>query len=169
MNQLSPLARAVSPDQVNRILVTLLEAFDGNEANFDGLVRDLDVVMATLAERDDTIAQLLGDYEAISTAVASRDGQIEQMVQNLVAISSTFSDNDELLDRALVELAGVSEGLDRLLSDERRRPRWHPRPPRRAHRHRGGQHRPSSSRRSPTCPGCSRSRSPRSTAASTCG
>ncbi len=116
VNQLSPLARAVSPDQVNRILVTLLEAFDGNEANFDGLVRDLDVVMATLAERDDTIAQLLEDYDAISTAVASRDEQIEQMVQNLVAISSTFSDNDELLDRALVELAGVSDGLDRLLT-----------------------------------------------------
>ena len=35
VNQLAPLAQAVSPDQINRILTTLLEAFDGNEATFD--------------------------------------------------------------------------------------------------------------------------------------
>jgi ABC-type transporter Mla subunit MlaD len=37
-------------------------------------------------------------------------------VQNLVAIAATFEDNDALLDRALVELAGVSDGLDHVLS-----------------------------------------------------
>lgn len=116
VNQLSPLAQAVSPDQVNRILVTLIEAFEGNEAGFDGLLRDLDAVMATLAERDDTIAQLLGDYEAITTAVASRDAQIDQMVQNLVAIATTFAGNDDLLEQALVELGAASEDLDAILT-----------------------------------------------------
>ena len=116
VNQLAPLAQAVSPEEVNRILTTLLEAFEGNEAGFDGLLRDLDGVLAALAQRDDTIEQLLEDYSAISGAVASREAQIDQMVQNLLAISATFADNDELLDRALVELADVSDGLDRLLS-----------------------------------------------------
>jgi phospholipid/cholesterol/gamma-HCH transport system substrate-binding protein len=116
VNQLAPLAQAVSPEQVNRILTTLLEAFDGNEATFDGLVRDLDAVLGSLAQRDDTISQLIGDYGAISKAVASRDVQIDQMVQNLVAIASTFSENDALLDRALVELGGASQHLDQLLS-----------------------------------------------------
>jgi phospholipid/cholesterol/gamma-HCH transport system substrate-binding protein len=116
VNQLAPLAQAVSPEQINRILTALIEAFDGNEATFDGLVRDLDTVLASLAERDDTIAQLLEDYGAIAGAVASRDAQIDQMVQNLVAIASTFSENDALLDRALVELGAVSGSLDQLLS-----------------------------------------------------
>ncbi len=116
VNQLSPLAQAVSPDQVNRILTTLIEAFEGNEASFDGLLSDLDVVLAALAERDDTIAQLLSDYDAITTAVASRDVQIDQMAQNLLAIATTFEGNDDLLDRALVELAGTSEDLDQLLT-----------------------------------------------------
>ena len=116
VNQLAPLAQAVSPDQINRILTTLLEAYDGNEATFDGLVRDLDTVLASLAQRDDTISQLIDDYAAISGAVASRDAQIDQMVQNLVAIASTFSENDALLDRALVELGAVSGSLDQLLS-----------------------------------------------------
>jgi phospholipid/cholesterol/gamma-HCH transport system substrate-binding protein len=116
VNQLSPLAQAVSPDQVNRILVTLIEAFEGNEAGFDGLLRDLDAVMATLADRDDTIAQLLRDYEAITTAVASRDAQIDQMVQNLLTIATTFAGNDALLEQALVEAGALSEDLDGLLS-----------------------------------------------------
>jgi phospholipid/cholesterol/gamma-HCH transport system substrate-binding protein len=116
VNQLSPLARAVSPDQINQILTTLIEAFEGNEASFDGLVRDLDAVLATLADRDETIAQLLDDYEAITGAVASRDAQIDQMAQNLVAIAETFAGNQDLLDQALVELAGVSSGLDTLLT-----------------------------------------------------
>lgn len=115
VNQLVPLARAVSPDQINEILTTLLEAFEGNDATFDELLADLDTVLATLAERDDTIGQLLEDYDTITTAVASRDAQIGQMVDNLVAISTTFAGHDELLDEALVELSALAQGVDGLL------------------------------------------------------
>lgn len=115
VNQLVPLTRAVSPDQVNEILTTLLEAFDGNDATFDELLADFDGVLGVLAQRDETISQLLRDYDTITTAVASRDAQIGQMVDNLVAISATFAANDDLLDQALTELATLSTGLDGLL------------------------------------------------------
>jgi phospholipid/cholesterol/gamma-HCH transport system substrate-binding protein len=115
VNQLVPLAQAVSPEQVNEILTTLLQAFDGNDAVFDELLADFDGILGTLAQRDATISQLLEDYDTISTSLASRDAQIGQMVDNLVAISETFAGNDELLDRALVELATLSTGVDRIL------------------------------------------------------
>ena len=115
VNELVPLARAVSPDQVNDILTTLLQAFEGNDQSFDGLLADADSVLGTLAERDATIDQLLADYDTITTAVASRDSQIGQMVDNLVAISETFAGNDELLDEALVQLGQLSTGLDGIL------------------------------------------------------
>jgi phospholipid/cholesterol/gamma-HCH transport system substrate-binding protein len=115
VNQLVPLAQAVSPDQVNEILTTLLQAFDGNDASFDSLVTDVDAILGVLAERDQTIDQLLQDYDTISSAVASRDTQIGQMVDNLVAISETFAENDDVLDDALVELATLSHGLDAIL------------------------------------------------------
>jgi phospholipid/cholesterol/gamma-HCH transport system substrate-binding protein len=117
VNQLVPLARAVSPDQVNTILTTLLQAFDGNDATFDELLSDFDSVLGTLAARDDTIGQLVEDYDTITTAVASRDAQIGQMVDNLVAISETFAANDDLLDQALVELASLSTGADHILDE----------------------------------------------------
>ena len=116
VNQLAPLARSVSPDQLNTILTGLLEAFDGNDAAFDGLLRDLSTVLGTLAERDATISQMLVDYDALTSAVASRDQQIQTMVTNLVAISSTFAQNDALLDDALVQLSGFASGLERFLN-----------------------------------------------------
>lgn len=115
VNQLVPLTRAVSPDQVNEILTTLLEAFDGNDAAFDGLVADLDSVLGMLADREATIDQLLVDYDQIAAAVASRDAQIGQMVDNLVAISGTFAEHDQLLDTTLVELSQLMTGFDGLL------------------------------------------------------
>jgi len=116
VNQLVPLARTVSPDQINTILTTTLEAFEGNDENFDELVTDLGTVLATLAERDSTISQLLTDYDAVAEALGSRDAQVGQMVDNLLAISETFAGNDALLDQALVELAQLSGGLDQLLT-----------------------------------------------------
>src|SRR3546814_3698191 len=66
VNQLVPLTRSVSPDQVNEILTSLLEAFDGNEDAFDALLGDLDAVLGMLAEREGTIDQLLTDYDTIT-------------------------------------------------------------------------------------------------------
>lgn len=116
VNQLAPLARSVSPDQLNTILTGLLDAFDGNAGAFDSVLRDLGVVLDTLATRDDTITGMLDDYDDITSAIASRDQQIQTMITNLVAISGTFAENDALLDQALVELSGFTQGLDAFLT-----------------------------------------------------
>jgi phospholipid/cholesterol/gamma-HCH transport system substrate-binding protein len=115
IDQLVPLASAVSPDDLNRILTTVLEAFDGNAGNFDALLADLDAMLGALAERDDTVSQLLADYATVTDSLASRDAQIETMVGNLAAIGETFAANDDLLDRALVELAGFAQSADAYL------------------------------------------------------
>ena len=115
VNQLAPLAQAVSPDELNRILRTVVEAFDGNAATFDSLLGDFDALLATLAERDTTIAQLLDDYATITDALARRDQQLGSMVENLAAIAGTFAANDALLDQALTEFAGFSTNLDAYL------------------------------------------------------
>jgi phospholipid/cholesterol/gamma-HCH transport system substrate-binding protein len=112
IDQLVPLASAVSPDDLNRILTTVLEAFDGNAGNFDALLADLDIMLGALAERDGTVSQLLADYATITDSLASRDAQIETMVGNLAAIGETFAANDDLLDRALVELAGFAQSAE---------------------------------------------------------
>lgn len=116
IDQLVPLASAVSPDDLNTILTTVLQAFDGNAGNFDALLADLDSMLGALAERDDTVSQLLADYATVSDSLASRDAQIQTMIGNLAAIGETFAANDDLLDQALVQLSGFASSADSFLS-----------------------------------------------------
>lgn len=115
VNQLSPLAQAVGPDQVNRIMKSLVVAFEGNEAAFDDLAADLASLAGSLDERTVLLGQMQEDYAAIGEAIASRDRQIADMVTNLASIGGTLDATDRLVERALQEFARFAEGTEQLL------------------------------------------------------
>lgn len=115
VNQLSPLAQAVGPDQVNRIMESLVVAFEGNEGAFDDLVSDLASLAGALDERTVLLSQMQKDYAAIGEAIASRDRQIADMVTNLASVSTTLDATDRLVARALEEFARFAEGTEQLL------------------------------------------------------
>lgn len=115
VNQLSPLAQAVGPDQVNRIMESLVVAFEGNEAAFDDLAADLASLAGALGERTVLLGQMQQDYATIGEAIASRDRQIADMVTNLASVSGTLDATDRLVARALEEFARFSDGAEELL------------------------------------------------------
>ena len=115
VNQLAPLARAVGPEQINRILQALVEAFEGNDGAFDALVANSTSLTAALGERDLVVQQLIADSATVSQALASRDEQIAAMVSNLAAVSSTIDATDELLARTVDEVARFSSTTADLL------------------------------------------------------
>lgn len=116
VNQLSPLAQAVGPEQVNRILTALVTAFEGNEGNYDALLADLGSLSDVLAEREDQLGQMLADYDTVTTAIASRDDQIAAMATNLASITGTLNATDDLISTALTEFAAFADGTETLLA-----------------------------------------------------
>lgn len=116
VNQLSPLAQAVGPEQVNRILTTLVTAFEGNEGNYDELLADLGSLSEVLADREALLGQMLADYDTIAGVVASRDDQIAAMVTNLASVTETLDATDDLISTALAEFAVVADGTETLLT-----------------------------------------------------
>lgn len=116
VNQLSPLAQAVGPDQVNRILTALVTAFEGNEGNYDALLADLGSLSNVLAEREAQLGQMLADYDTITSAIASRDDQIAAMATNLASITGTLNATDELISTAVTEFATFADGTETLLA-----------------------------------------------------
>ena len=116
VNQLSPLAQAVGPEQVNRILTALVTAFEGNEGNYDALLADLGSLSDVLAEREGQLGQMLADYDTITGAIASRDDQIAAMATNLASITSTLNATDDLIATALSEFAAFADGTETLLT-----------------------------------------------------
>lgn len=115
VNQLSPLAQAVGPDQVNRIMESLVVAFEGNEGAFDDLATDLASLAGAIDERTVLLGQMQQDYAAIGEAIASRDRQIADMVTNLTSISGTLDATDRLVERALQEFSRFAQGTEQLL------------------------------------------------------
>ena len=115
VNQLSPLAQAVGPDQVNRIMESLVIAFEGNETAFDDLAADLASLADALDERTVLLGQMQEDYAAVGEAIASRDRQIADMITNLASISGTLDATDRLVERALQEFARFAQGTEQLL------------------------------------------------------
>ena len=116
VNQLAPLARAVGPDQINRILEALVAAFDGNDEAFDSLVANLAALTDGLGQRTAVVQQLLDDDATVTDAIASRDEQIAAMVSNLSAIASTFDATDQLLAQAVDELGRFTSSSASLLA-----------------------------------------------------
>lgn len=115
-NQLAPLGQAIQPAQINSIITSLSQALDGNQDNIGGLVQNLNLLSGTLADRDQTIRQMLTDYSTITDVLQKRDTQIQTMIDNLVLLSRTFSDNTALFQSTLNNVATAGSSLDRLLS-----------------------------------------------------
>jgi phospholipid/cholesterol/gamma-HCH transport system substrate-binding protein len=120
VDQLAPLTRSVDPAQVNQVLVSLSEALDGNAANIDRLVVDVDRLSSTIAARRVTLKQMLADYATITEIIARRDKQIATAVDDMVELSGAFADNRRLIDTALVELAAMANTSDRVLAGNSR-------------------------------------------------
>lgn len=116
VNQLSPLAQAVGPEQVNRILTALVTAFEGNDGAFDALATDLGSLAGALADRSELLGQMQADYATITDAIASRDEQIAAMVSNLAALTGTLDATDRLVEAAVAEAGRFARGAEAVLA-----------------------------------------------------
>ena len=116
VNQLAPLARAVGPEQINRILEALVAAFDGNDDAFDSLVANVTALTDGLGQRTAVVQQLLDDGATVTDAIASRDEQIAAMISNLSAIASTVDATDQLLAQTVDELGRFTSSSASLLT-----------------------------------------------------
>jgi phospholipid/cholesterol/gamma-HCH transport system substrate-binding protein len=114
-NKLGPITQSLNPAQINDLVRALVTAFDGNRGSVNAIVGDLATVLRSLAERKDTISQLLGDYNVVTGEVARRDRQIQTMVDNLATLSATFGQSQQVLDDALVTLPRLTAGLQAVL------------------------------------------------------
>jgi len=118
LNQLGPLTQALDPAQLNSLVEALTAAFGGNRDNLNAIVDELATVLGTLAQRKDTITQMIADYDTVATQISKRDLEIQTMVDNLAALSTAFAQSQTVLDEALVQLPQLVSGLQLLLGED---------------------------------------------------
>ncbi len=115
--RLGPIVTAIDPAQVNKLLETLTQAFDGREDEIGSTLDDLATLARGLGTRDEAIGRLVQNLDTVAATLNRRDAQIEAMLDNLVAISEAFGDNTATLDAALTELGQFGTDLNGILSN----------------------------------------------------
>jgi phospholipid/cholesterol/gamma-HCH transport system substrate-binding protein len=115
--RLGPIVTAIEPTQVNNLLETLTQAFDGREDQIGTALDDLATLARGLATRDEAIQRLVTNLDTVAATLNRRDAQIEVMLQNLVTLSESFGDNTATLDAALAELGQFGTDLSGVLDD----------------------------------------------------
>ncbi|TNY38375.1 MCE family protein [Thermomonospora catenispora] len=121
VNALGPLTGSLDPDMLNRLLQGFARTLDGNEANINAMIRNMDALLAAFGTRAQTIQRLLEDYRTVAEAVAVRDRQIAAAVDNLEKLTEVFAANRSLLDGAAVEVSRIAATLDEVLGENEAR------------------------------------------------
>lgn len=117
--RLTPLLRAIDPEQQNVVIRALNEALEGNEARLQELTGDLASLTGTLADHDEQVRGVLDQGTALLDTYARRSEQIELFLSSFADVSRTLAArNDELvgavddIGRAQVELGRLLEAND---------------------------------------------------------
>lgn len=115
LERLTPLLRAINPEQQNQLVEALNTALAGKEERTQQLVTDLGSLSNTLADQDRKISRVLRHGDDLLTSYAERREEIEGFFTEFAAVSETLADRDEEFLGALNDISDVQEELASLI------------------------------------------------------
>lgn len=115
LERLTPLLRAINPEQQNRLVEALNTALAGKEERTQRLVADLGSLSNTLADQDDKINRVLNEGDALLTSYAERKEEIQSFFTEFAAVSETLEARDDEFVAALNDISDVQEELSSLI------------------------------------------------------
>jgi len=78
-----PLFRALTPDQVNSLSATLIDAFQGEGATVNSLLSQTAAFTSTLADHDTLIGEVVGNLNAVLGSLGGQSDQLAKTVDSL--------------------------------------------------------------------------------------
>ena len=115
LERLTPLLRAINPEQQNRLVEALNTALAGKEERTQKLVADLGSLTNTLADQDQKINRVLEQGDNLLTSYAERKEEIQGFLTEFAAVSETLEARDEEFLAAVNDISDVQEELASLI------------------------------------------------------
>jgi len=82
-NGFQPLFTALTPSDINQLSYEIIQVFQGEGGNLQGLLQDTASLTNTLADRDQVIGSLIDNLNSVLTTIGSRDGQLNNLITQL--------------------------------------------------------------------------------------
>jgi phospholipid/cholesterol/gamma-HCH transport system substrate-binding protein len=115
--RLTPLLRAIDPEQQNKLLIALNEALDGKEERIQEMVSDLGALSSDLADREGSIRTVIGQGASLLEAYAARDDEIRAFLDDFADVSRTVRERNDVVVGAVRDVGEVQSRLDDLLRE----------------------------------------------------
>jgi len=98
-NGFQPLFTALTPSDVNQLSYEIIQVFQGEGGNIQGLLQDTASLTSTLADRDQVVGSLIDNLNAVLVTIGNRDGQLNNLITQLQNfIGGLKDDRNALLD-----------------------------------------------------------------------
>lgn len=114
-----PLFDVISPDDVNRLSVSLVKVLQGEGDSILTLLKTTAELADRLASRDEVIGRVITNLGTVLTEVASRDGDVDALVGQLRRlVAATAADRDKI-GGSIQALGSLTDATSALLRDVR--------------------------------------------------
>jgi phospholipid/cholesterol/gamma-HCH transport system substrate-binding protein len=108
LNALGPFLSAISPQQANVFVESVLAALQGNESQVNQLINDSATVSSTVGSLDSQVGQVIGNLDQVLTALAQRSSNVGTLLDNLQSVAQTLASHNNLLDSVVTNLSAVT-------------------------------------------------------------
>ncbi|MBO9522900.1 MAG: MCE family protein [Nocardioidaceae bacterium] len=98
-NGFKPLFAALTPADVNRLSYEIVQIFQGEGGNIEGLLRSTGSITNTLAQRDQLVGDVITNLNAVLETVGNRDAELSNLIVQLrTFMSGLMKDKDAILN-----------------------------------------------------------------------
>ncbi|MGO4256168.1 MCE family protein [Marmoricola sp. RAF53] len=108
-NGFKPLFAALSPADVNKLSYEIVQVFQGEGGNIEGLLRSTGSVTTTLAERDQLIGDVITNLNAVLETVGDRDKELSALIVQLRAFVGGLNQDKDSILNALDSVSALSQ------------------------------------------------------------
>jgi len=98
-NGFKPLFAALTPTDVNRLSYEIIQVFQGEGSNIEGLLRNTGSVTQTLADRDQLIGDVITNLNTVLQTIGDRDQELSNLIVQLRDfVGGLTQDKDAILN-----------------------------------------------------------------------
>ncbi len=108
-NGFKPLFAALTPADINKLSYEMIQVFQGEGGNIEGLLRSTGSVTQTLADRDRRIGQVITNLNSVLETIGGRDRQLSALIVEFRAFMAGLVEDKDAILSSLDSVSALSE------------------------------------------------------------
>ncbi len=118
-NGFQPLFEVLSPEDINRLSVSLVQVLQGEGGSITELLRTTAQLSGRLADRDEVIGRVITNLATVATDIGTRDAEVDALLGQLRRLAKAAAADRAQIGSSIQALSGLTDATTALLQDIR--------------------------------------------------